>query len=48
MDSNGNEVYIQKYRVTIVFIVYITLVLDNVLLTVVGKYIYYLIEKKND
>ena len=37
MDSNGNEVNIQKYRVTIVFIVYITLVLDNVLLTVVGR-----------
>ena len=37
MDTNGNEACIQKYRVTIVFIVYITLILDNVLLTVVGK-----------
>ena len=37
MDPNGNEGYLDRYRRIIVSIVYTTLVLDNVLLTVVGK-----------
>ena len=37
MNKNGDDGYLSRYRLIIVFIVYSTLVLDNILLTVVGK-----------
>ena len=37
MSKNGDDGFLSRYRLIIVFIVYSTLVLDNILLTVVGK-----------
>ena len=37
MSKNGEDGFLSRYRLIIVFIVYSTLVLDNILLTVVGK-----------
>lgn len=40
MSKNGEDGFLSRYRLIIVFIVYSTLVLDNILLTVVGKLLY--------
>ena len=40
MSKNGEDGFLGRYRLIIVFIVYSTLVLDNILLTVVGKLLY--------